>query len=107
MDLGGVLIFLGQTFFHAAIRKIAEAVIDRLIKKYRLFLVAKSTDGASWSYGAQYRKGATPAAEPKTGVDYGMLGVLLIGASQYPKMEGLDNEFLRSLRCAYKANTYS
>jgi hypothetical protein len=97
MTLGGVLIFLGMTFLETATKRAVEAVIDVLIHKYKTIAVAKSHDGTSWSYGEEYRKGGKPVPTSKEGVNYGTLGVVLLGASRFPRMEGLDNDsFARS-----------
>ncbi len=93
MALGGILLFLGMTFFETATRKAVEAVIDALVQKYKTYAVAKSADGQSWVYGAEHRKAGKPEMSARQGVDYGTLGLVLLGASRFPRMDGLDNEF--------------
>lgn len=95
MDLGGLLLLFGTSFLEGAAQQFGRHALDWLIEKYKVFIVAKAVSGQSWTYGAQYRKGMQSVVRP--GAEFGTLGVILFGASEFPGMHGLDNPaFARS-----------
>ena len=97
MDLGGVVLLFGTILAHEAAHKLAAHAVGWLIEKTKVFIVAKSASGQSWSYGEQYRKGIQSVVRNPASTGFGTLGVILLGASQYPGMQGLDNpSFARS-----------
>ncbi len=89
MDLGGLLLLFGGQMLGGAAQQLGKQSFDWLTKKYKVYIVAKGANGQSWTYGAEYRKGTQ--ATMGGGAGLGALGVILLGASEFPGMQGLDN----------------
>jgi hypothetical protein len=114
MDLGAALVILGGFGFsflkdygkgaaneagHQTVKHLPGLVrkaIDRVCQRRRVSAEVTGPDGRTWSLGAEHA-GNTPKSEASMPTDIGTLGVVVLGASRFPHLEGLDNPtFARS-----------
>jgi hypothetical protein len=109
MDLGGALVILGGLGFsflkeaakgaanevgHQAVRHLPGSIrkaIDRMCQRRRVSAEVSGPDGRTWSFGAEHAGNTLTSGASPVPADIGTLGIVILGASRFPHLEGLDN----------------
>jgi len=124
MDLGGAVLILGGlglTFLEEAVKgagyeigkavgrkvaqKLPEAIenaLDWICRRHRTAAEIKGPDSTTWTIGRDYRRSLLPSGAP---AGLGVLGIVILGASQFPHMNDATLDNAAFGRSAGKAKT--